>query len=228
MNNNLNLESINLETESLADKVYNIIENNIITLKIPPGTSLSEVNIANSFNISRSPVREALYKLEYKGLVKRSSTGRIVAEINKKELIDNYQAWEMVESFTAALSSNNAKNKDIKELTKIKNLLENFSDQEMINEYRNYNYKFHAQLIKPCPNDYLIKLHKNILNKVEWCYNYSISLISDMEISSIFHGKIYDAYVNNDIENLKKYISEHINAASQRFQKAWDEKEDNQ
>ena len=226
-NMNLNMETINLKTESLADKVYNIIENKIINLKIPPGSNLSEVNIANSFNISRSPVREALYRLEYKGLVKRSSNGRIVAEINKKELVDNYQAWKMVESFTAALASKNANNQDIQELTKIKNLLENFTEEEMINEYREYNYKFHTKLVAPCKNDYLVNIHKNILNKVEWCYNYSILLISDMKLSSILHDKIYDAYVNKNITDLKRYINKHIDSASKRFQKAWDEKENN-
>lgn len=216
------MESVEIQHKSLADKVYDIIENNIINLDIPPGSSLSEENIAKTLNISRSPVREALFRLECKGLVKRSSTGRIVAEITKKELIDNYQAWKMTESFTAVLASKNATEKDIEKLTKTKNLLENFTDQRMLDEYRNYNYEFHTHLVAPCPNDYLINIHENILNRVQWCYNYSISLASDMKHSTILHEKIYNAYVNKDYNSLNEYIKEHIQAASERFQKAWD------
>ena len=229
MDNNLlsNMGFTNLQQDSLADKVYNIMEKNIISLEIPPGTNLSESDIAKSFNISRSPVREAFYKLECKGLVKKTSSGRVVSEINKKELINNYQAWKMTESFTAALASKEATEKDIETLNETKNLLENFSDQEMLSEYRKYNYDFHVQLVAPCPNDYLVKIHKNILNRVEWCYNYSISLISDMELSSFLHDKIYNAYVNKKTDKLKKHISEHIDIASERFQKAWDEQKKN-
>lgn len=230
MDNNIlsNMESIDIQTESLADKVYNIIESNIINVKIPPGANLSEDNIAKSLNISRSPVREALFRLEYTGLVKKSSTGRVVAEIDKKELIDNYQAWKMTESFTAVLASKNATEEDIKKLEKTKRLLETFTDTRRLDEYRKYNYEFHAQLVAPCPNNYLINIHKNILNRVQWCYNYSISLISDMKLSTIFHEKIFEAYKNEELENLETYIKDHIQAASERFQKAWDEKETNQ
>lgn len=222
------MESVEIQTESLADKVYNIIENNIINLKIPPGANLSEDNIAKTLNISRSPVREALFRLEYTGLVKKGSTGRVVAEINKKELIDNYQAWKMTESFAAALASKNAADEDIENLSKTKKLLESFTDSRRFEEYRKYNYKFHAQLVEPCPNNYLIAIHRNVLNRVQWCYNYSISLISDMEVSTILHEKIYNSYINQETDELEKFIKDHIQAASERFQEAWDEKEVNQ
>ena len=77
-------------TESLSDKVCRILEENILNAAYPSGTSLSEGDIAIALNVSRSPVREALLRLEAAGLVERAKKGRVVTEVKKNYIEANY------------------------------------------------------------------------------------------------------------------------------------------
>jgi DNA-binding GntR family transcriptional regulator len=61
--------SINAETESLADQAYRILEEMIVTLVLPPSASLSESILSAKTGIGRTPIREALKRLEHQGLV---------------------------------------------------------------------------------------------------------------------------------------------------------------
>jgi len=222
--NNSSLNNISnkpIKTESLADKVYDIIENNIINMTLKPGSTLSEDEVAKALDISRSPVREALLKLEHVGLVKKKRNGRIVAKITKKEIIDNYEIWEMVESFAGTLACKNTKTSDLKIIGNILHKMEMLESEDYIDEYRELNNQFHLSLVKPCPNKHLKKMHKDALNKIHWCYNYSISWSSDITSSSIYHHKIFDSYQNKKCELLNNLIAKHIRDACSRFQKEY-------
>ena len=213
-----------IKTESLADKVYKIIEKNIINMTLKPGSTLSEDEVANALNISRSPVREALLKLEHVGLVNKKPNGRIVAKITEKEIINNYEIWEMVEGFAGTLACRNAEQKDYEVIHNILLKMEELESEEKIDDYRELNNQFHLSLVKPCPNRHLVKMHVNALNKIHWCYNYSISWSSDIMSSSKYHHDIYNAYKEKQYDKLEKLIRKHIRDACSRFQKEFEKK----
>ncbi len=94
-----------LTADLLVRKIYSLLEENIISMALLPESKLVEDNIARALGVSRSPVREALMQLENAGLVVRQTgKGRVVASFTEREVIDNYEVWEMIESYTGGLA----------------------------------------------------------------------------------------------------------------------------
>ena len=94
-----------LTADLLVHKIYTVLEENIISMSLPPDSKLVEDNIARVLGVSRSPVREALMQLENAGLVvRKDGKGRVVAGFSEREIIDNYQVWEMIEGYAGGLA----------------------------------------------------------------------------------------------------------------------------
>jgi DNA-binding GntR family transcriptional regulator len=111
-----------LTADLLVRKIYARLEENIMSMNLPPGSKLIEDNIAQVLGVSRSPVHEALMQLENAGLVvRKDGKGRVVAGYSEKEIIDNYQVWEMIESYTGGLACLTADENDFLKVEKILN-----------------------------------------------------------------------------------------------------------
>jgi DNA-binding GntR family transcriptional regulator len=67
---------LNLNQETLVDRIVDILEDRILTGKLEPGTKLSEVGVANEFGVSRAPAREALQRLQEMNLLQKTYKGR--------------------------------------------------------------------------------------------------------------------------------------------------------
>jgi len=72
-----------LEEESLTDRAYRALEEEIVTLRLPPGTVVSEAMLSKRLGIGRTPIREALHRLARERLVQiLPRRGIVVSEIN--------------------------------------------------------------------------------------------------------------------------------------------------
>ena len=203
-----------IDRSLIADQVYRILKRNILDGKLLPNTRLIELHLAEAFNLSRAPIREALANLEHSGLVYRRKQYRYVQEITDKHIIENYQAWQMVEGFGGQIACKDSKKKDIEQLENIYNLMEHNINN--LSEYRGLNYKFHKYLIIPCHNTIIKKYHTQILTHVQWVMNITISDILDPKISICEHKNILDAFKEKDILALEKNIRSHIGGALER------------
>jgi DNA-binding GntR family transcriptional regulator len=83
--------------------VYEALEKDILSGTLPPGTILSEEHLARRHQVSRTPVREALNRLESEGLAARhAGTGLLVSELGPDEIIDLYVLREALEGLAAS------------------------------------------------------------------------------------------------------------------------------
>jgi len=214
-----------LRQESLVDKVYNLVEENIINMTLPPGGNLVEDDIAKALDISRSPVREALVRLENAGLVKKSKKGRVVASFTERDIINNYEIWEMMESFAGGLACQVATVKDLGKIERILNEMQSIINQDdLVARYRDLNYQFHYHLVAPCPNQLLVQLYENALKRIHWCYNLSISWHQDLVVSYSDHTKIFEAYREKKRRIFEERVRAHIRNALKRFQNEYSRK----
>ncbi|UCF55857.1 MAG: GntR family transcriptional regulator [Deltaproteobacteria bacterium] len=200
------------------EKVYTLLEENIINMTLPPGDNLVEEDIARSLDISRSPVREALVRLETACLVRKSKKGRVVASITEADIINNYEIWEMMESFAGGLASQVATVKDLGEIERILGEMKSVTNRDdSFPRYRDLNYQFHYHLVAPCPNQPLVQLYENALKRIHWCYNLSISWHQDLVVSYSEHTKIFEAYRAKQHESFEKRVRAHIRKALKRL-----------
>ncbi len=94
------------EGESLAATAYRLLEERIVTLTLPPGTALTESRLAESLGMGRTPIREAIQRLSWEGLIViRPRLGIVVSEINPSDfarVLDARHALEVLLAGAAA------------------------------------------------------------------------------------------------------------------------------
>ncbi|MGH2558862.1 MAG: GntR family transcriptional regulator [Thermomicrobiales bacterium] len=89
----------------LADQVYAAIHEHILTLRCQPGQAISESALARELGVSRTPVREALRRLQGAGLVVTSGAGLAVASLSVKDVENAYLLIECLEGLACRLAA---------------------------------------------------------------------------------------------------------------------------
>jgi DNA-binding GntR family transcriptional regulator len=212
------LNSPNINRDLLVDKIYNLLEEKIITGQLPPNYKLVENDLASTLKVSRSPVREALLQLENNGLIFRGKNGRrIVHNYSERDVIELYELWEMVEGFAISISSAHSNHENIKAL---EDVLDKMSVSiENLEYYRQLNQEFHKHLIVCCPNQKVKDLHTKILKQTHWFMNITLSSHPEPKISYNSHLQIYKLFVNGNRMELEEKIREHVRMAGERLRK---------
>lgn len=210
-----------LTADLLVRKIYTLLEENIISMTLLPESKLVEENIARALGVSRSPVREALMQLENAGLVvRRPGKGRVVASFTEREVIDNYEVWAMVESYTGGLACLTASKEDFEKIASVLDQMRRHAGagtDDEVAAYRELNFNFHFNMVLPCPNKTLIRLYENALKPIKWCWNLSILWQSDSSLSFNEHEQLLNLYRKRERENYEKLVRRHIREASERF-----------
>ena len=109
------------KTISLADQVFEHLENDILSGKYSRGESLTESKLSAELGVSRTPIREALRRLEQEHLIEESPKGMVVVGISEKDLEDIFMIRSALEGKAAALA---AKNHTDEQLATIREALE--------------------------------------------------------------------------------------------------------
>lgn len=209
-----------LTADLLVGKIFNILEENIIGMTLSPGTKLVEENIARALGVSRSPVREALMRLENAGLVVRQGgKGRVVVSFTEQEVIDSYEVREMIESYAGGLACLAAEEDDFRKIEDILDQMKALSGG--MNDaiaYLELNYDLHYRMITPCPNKLLIRMFENALKPIKWCWNLNVTWQYGPTASAYErHRRLFDIYRTRDREAYEKAARMHVHDASVRF-----------
>lgn len=139
------------KNKSMREKVYDILKKMIIDGKILPGERIIETEYSKQFQISRTPIREAIRMLELEGFLESNSTGGVtVKQISAKDIEEVYKIRIALESVILEEIISNIEKKDISNLEKIlddtKNALSNNYDDnssKMFNFFSEFNEKLY-------------------------------------------------------------------------------------
>ncbi|WP_042277262.1 GntR family transcriptional regulator [[Clostridium] dakarense] len=212
-----NLNKLNLdEYKPLRDVVFENLREAILEGKLKPGQRLMEVQLAEQLGVSRTPVREAIRKLELEGLVVMlPRKGAYVANMSLKDIIDVLEIRASLEGLAASLAAERINPDDIKKLEKISKEFEELTIASDVDTLLKKDVEFHECIFKATNNK---KLHQLINSLWEQVYRFRVTYISDYDSSlSIVneHKLILDAIKKGDNELAKKYAREHIEKAEQ-------------
>ena len=104
----------------LREIVYEELKNQILMGEIAPGTRMMEIELAEEMGVSRTPVREAIRKLEKEGLVTiEPRKGAYASDVSIKDMVDVLEVREDLEGMAAALAAGKATDEDKELLQKI-------------------------------------------------------------------------------------------------------------
>lgn len=218
-----NTEVVNNLT--LAERVLTKVQEDIVTGDIAPGTKISESALASKYGVSRGPLREAISRLESRGLIERApNVGARVVSLSHQELIELYQIRENLEGLACRLAAEKMSDAEIAQLEAL--LQEHKQDKDFKDGTAYYKQQgdldFHYCIIHGSKNRKLIHLLCEELYHLILMYRHQFSAISTTNISShpekafIHHQRIVEAIADRDGEFAEMLMKKHI----QRSRKA--------
>lgn len=195
----------------LRDVVFKTLRKAIITGEFAPGERLMEISLANRLGVSRTPVREAIRKLELEGLVINiPRRGAQVARITEKSLRDVIEVRSVLEEFAAVLACERITEEEMDEL---KSLHEQFVlsiEGNDILDMVEKDEQFHDAIFHAAKNDRLISILANLR---EQFYRYRMEYIKDIKQRSTLvteHQELMNAIFRRDGEAAKKTMKDHL------------------
>ena len=211
------------KTVSLADQIFMEIENNILTGVYAIGESFTEMNLSEKLGVSRTPIREAIRRLEQERLVDVTTKGVVIRGISAKDISDMYEIRFRTEGLASCWAANTISEDGKKELREIVELQEFYTAKKDVDNIKNMDSKFHEVVYKNCGSlvlaDMLHQLHKKLTK-------YRKASVSDSERafqSTKEHREILDAILSGDGDLAEKLTVEHIKNAAKNMEKAINE-----
>lgn len=204
-----------INASSKSKKIYNLIIKEIVTGKIFPGQRLIERELIEKYGMSKTPIREALNKLEENGIVTYElNKGFSVVRISHCDVEEIYELREVLEGLAAKKVVEKLELAIIQD----KNIIENFRLSEEclknndIQEYSILDMEFHNLLADMSGNCRL----KSMLNKLYYQAKLLLSTSlylpgRDISISFNEHKDIVEAISNKDIVNAERKARAHVN-----------------
>jgi len=149
-----------INNPNLRGQTYKMLKSMIITREILPGKKISEETLAQVFGVSRTPIREALFKLENEGIVKIiPRRGAFVIQQSKENIIEILQIREVLEGLVVRLATPLLEESDIRDLRSCLDKLRGIPEQERhVIEYTDSELEFHDLLLRKCPNQMLTQM----------------------------------------------------------------------
>lgn len=201
------------KTVSLADQVFEQLEEDILSGKYKRGDILTENTLSLNLGVSRTPIREALRRLSQEHLIDESGKGSVVVGITEQDLKDIFVVREKLETLVVSFAAKNATDEQLEKLKETLELQEFYVDKGNPEQIKQMDNRFHYMIYKMCGStvfyDTLVPLHK----KIQKYRRISVEKESRAKASVAEHRDIYDALIKRDAEKAEKATLIHISNA---------------
>lgn len=201
------------KTVSLADQVFEHLENDILSGKYQRGDILTESRLSSELGVSRTPIREAFRRLEQEHLIEETGKGSLVIGITEKDLEDIFLIRGQLECMVASLAAENRTDAQLAELKEALELQEFYLSKADAERIKFMDNKFHSTLYKLSGSmsfyDTLMPLHK----KIQKYRMVAVQSKSRAEASVEEHREIFEAISQKDANKASAAAKKHVENA---------------
>ncbi len=212
------IKADDLRTRSRADFVYDSLRDAIWEGRIARGERVREEEIARSLGVSRTPVREALQRLQRRGLlVTGPGRGLIVAELSKREVIELYAMREILEGSAARFAAQRATTPEIDMLYRLQRALAEAGSDALL--LVKLNRRFHQAIYDAAHNQYLTQTLDTLHDSMALLHSTTFRAPKRRRESDEEHRQIVAAIEQHDADAAEAIAREHIRQAQRtRFE----------
>jgi DNA-binding GntR family transcriptional regulator len=201
----------------VREKVYHYLKSSVLSGRFDPGERLTEEHIAKKLKVSRTPVREALHKLESEGLIKpREKRGFIASRDSKEEVEELLELRAILEGYALRLISERVSEERLEQLNGLIDKAEEALRKNRIDEVFKWNTEFHDTLHELVSDR--DRLHGLIVNMRKYVLRYRRDTLSNPEgVKRTIdgHRKIILALRLRDPALCEYIMREHIREAKE-------------
>lgn len=194
-----------------ADTIYAVLRSRITKLEIPPGHVLTEAQLATEFEISKTPVREALSRLRYEGFVVHDvNSSHRASPVTIKDARDLFAMRVLLEGEAAALAASHANEaRDLRQLEELQATSYDPSGPESVDAFLEANTRFHALIGRASGNERLAAALELTLVQMERLFRVGLLLNARAEEIVHEHGELVRAIVEGDPQRARAAATRH-------------------
>lgn len=199
------------ETKLNTESIYEILKRKIILLEYEPGQVLNEVDLAEEFNISRTPIRKVFQLLHNDKLLNIIPRfGAQVIPIDFKDMKYVFEVTKELDPFATRLAVERITDEKIKELEEIMERLKSYNIDKDYQNAINDDERFHQIILDSCGNPWLQNILTSLHYQTERLWHYCEQYFDDMYLFSNTLEKVLEAIKEKDTEKAEKYSKLHI------------------
>ncbi len=195
----------------LRDVVFQTLRQAILKGELQPGERLMEMKLAERLGVSRTPVREAIRKLELEGLVVMiPRKGAAVANITEKDTKDVLEVRRTLEMFAVEVACDRITPEQLQELKESAKDFEDFKGSADLIRIAETDMKFHEIIYEATQNERLVQMLNNLRENM---YRYRIEYLKDPNYYDSLvgeHREILNAIENGDKDHARRCMRDHI------------------
>ncbi|QOY38202.1 GntR family transcriptional regulator [Anaerobacillus isosaccharinicus] len=207
------LDFSNKKSTTMATKVYDFLKNEIIRLKLPPGMSISENEIAVRLQVSRTPVREAFLRLSQEDLITvYPQKGSIVSLIDLDHLEESRYMREHLEVATAILACEDFSEEDFNEINGNLEAQTRCIAEKNYQKFYELDDEFHSIIFSACNKARIWNVIDNMMS-INFSRMRYLSLSEKLNTDKIIsqHHEIVEAIKERNPLRAEKVVREHLN-----------------
>ncbi len=195
----------------LREIVYEELKRQIMVGEIAPGTRMMEVELADEMGVSRTPVREAIRKLEKEGLVSiELRRGAYASDISIKDMVDVLEVRQDLEGMAAALASVRITEEEKENLEKIVQDYTDAVEAGKISEIIKHDEAFHKYIVSISGNKTLVQMVSQVQDlalRFRYIYYDDFSRFKNQPLE---HHRIVDAIFAADADLARAEAESHL------------------
>ena len=214
------------ERKSLGEHVFESLKHSIVRGKISPGEWLVESHIAETLGISRTPVREAIHKLEREGLIERQPRGGFtVLGFKRDDIEETFGIRSVLEGYAARLAAVKHSAQELEDLENKIDEFQNALDRKNMNLLPAINTEFHDLLYSLSKSPKLINMINGLRDQI---YRYRQMILKERKFAStsnLDHKKMLTYIRKRDAEGAERLVREHILRGQEMVLKEYDRRQ---
>ncbi|MEQ8194327.1 MAG: GntR family transcriptional regulator [Rhodospirillales bacterium] len=192
---------------TLSDAIYAMLRRCIVEGALPPGSRLQPGDLSEEMNVSRTPVREALRRLEAdRFLYPQSRKGLVVRALSGKDLTELFQIREQLEGLAARLA---AETITPIELASLETLVEQMASATDKTELRALTGRFHLHVAEAAHNARLYEMIRELQERVRQFDQSTLYMSGQPEEAIKEHRALIEAIKNRDANKAEQLARDH-------------------
>lgn len=201
----------------LREIVLEALREAIVSGVLEPGERLMEIQLAEEMGVSRTPVREAIRKLELEGFVVMiPRKGAYVAGVSYKDVKDVFEIRRALEVLAAGLAAEKATDEEIEQMERA---LHYDNEPNSLEEIVQADTDFHALVYKASRNERLTQILSNLREQIQRFRATSLAVPGRLKTAIQEHMEMVDNIARHDVEGAQNIATLHIeNAANVMFE----------
>ncbi|XVX20138.1 GntR family transcriptional regulator [Actinomycetota bacterium] len=207
----MSAQTVHAPVETMSERAYRLVRDMLVFLELPPGEPIAEQQLAEQLGIGRTPLREALKRLETDRLVVTfPRRGTFATQVDAADLEHISQVRSALEPLAARLAATHRTEEDLRRLRALRRTLDSLRDDATATALLSVDLELHRAIYDATHNPYLVDELVRFDQLATRVWSLVIDQVRQLAAHVRVHAEVLDAIVAGDADTAERIVSEHV------------------